>query len=57
MKQINYFLQALFVYVFFFIGFILRLNISRKLFSTLFSFVGPFFKSQKIIENNLNIFS
>ena len=57
MKQINYLLQAIFVYIFFFIGFILRLNISRKLFSSLFSFVGPLFKSQKIIENNLNIFS
>ena len=57
MKQINYFLQAIIIYIFFFIGFILRLNISRKLFSTLFSIIGPFFKSQKIIKNNLKIFS
>ena len=39
------------------IGFILRVRISKKIFSYLFSFVGPFFKSKKIIENNLNIFS
>tara|TARA_B100001057_G_scaffold481571_1_gene555745 strand:+ start:459 stop:1313 length:855 start_codon:yes stop_codon:yes gene_type:complete len=57
MKQINYLFQAIIVYIFFLIGFILRLNISRKLFSSLFSFIGPLFKSQKIIKNNLNIFS
>ena len=57
MKQINYFLQAIIIYIFFLIGFILRLNISRKLFGTLFSIIGPFFKSQKIIKNNLSIFS
>ena len=57
MKQINYLFQAIIVYIFFFIGFVLRLDISRKLFSTIFAFVGPLFKSQKIIKNNLKIFS
>ena len=57
MKQINYFFQAIIVYIFFFIGFVLRLDISRKLFSVLFAFIGPLFKSQKIIKNNLKIFS
>ena len=57
MKQINYLFQAIIVYIFFFIGFVLRLDISRKLFSKIFAFVGPLFKSQKIIKNNLKIFS
>ena len=56
-KLINYFLQAVFVYLFFFIGRILGISISRKIFSFLFFFVGPFFKSKKIIEKNLRIFS
>ena len=38
-------------------GRILGINISRKLFSFLFVLIGPFFKSRKIIDNNLNIFS
>ena len=33
------------------------LRISRILFSILFSTFGPFFKSEKIIKKNLNIFS
>ncbi len=56
-KIINYFLQSLFIYIFFFIGKILGINISRKLFSFLFVYIGPFFKSRKVIDNNLNIFS
>ena len=42
-KIINYFLQSIFVYIFFFIGKILGINISRKLFSFLFVYIGPFF--------------
>jgi Kdo2-lipid IVA lauroyltransferase/acyltransferase len=56
-KKINYFLQAIFIYLFFLLGRILGLKISRKIFSLLFSFIGPFFKSKAIIENNLKIFS
>ena len=57
MKQISYFFQSVIIYIFFFIGYILGLNISRKIFSSLFSLIGPFFKSKKIIKNNLKIFS
>ena len=56
-KTINYFFQALLIYLFFLIGFILRLKISSKIFSSLFCFIGPFFKSKKIIKKNLDIFS
>ena len=56
-KKISYFLQSLFVYSFFLIGRIFGLKISRVLFSKIFSIIGPFFKSKKIIEQNLNTFS
>ena len=56
-KIINYFLQSLIIYTFFLIGRILGINVSRKLFSLLFLLIGPIFKSQKIINNNLVIFN
>ena len=56
LKIINYFFQSTIIYLFFFIGRILGLNLSRKLFSKLFVFFGPFFKSKKIIDKNLDIF-
>ena len=57
MKILNYFLQSIIVYFFFLLGRILGLKISRKIFSLLFSIVGPFFKSKKVIEKNLINFS
>ena len=56
-KKINYFLQAIFIYLFFLIGRILGIQISRKIFSFLFSTFGPLFKSKIIIKKNLRIFS
>ena len=56
-KIINYFSQSILVYIFFLIGRILGINISRKLFSLLFLLIGPAFKSQKIINYNLEIFN
>ena len=56
-KTFSYFLQSIIIYIFFFIGRILGLKISRIIFSNLFSIVGPIFRSKKIIENNLKIFS
>ena len=56
-KIINYFLQSLIVYLSFLVGRILGINISRKLFAFIFVLVGPIFRSKKIIEKNLNIFS
>ena len=55
-KIINYFFQSILIYLFFLIARILGLNFSRKLFSKLFLIVGPFFKSKKIIDINLDIF-
>ena len=56
-RTLNYFLQSLFVYLFFFIGRILGINLSRKFFSGIFILIGPFFRSNKIINKNLKIFS
>ena len=56
-KNIKYFIQAIFIYLFFILGRILGVNLSRKIFSFIFLNLGPFFKSQKIIKDNLKIFS
>ncbi len=55
-KKIFYFIQALVIYFLFFIGFILGIKLSRIFFSSLFSLLGPFFRSRKVIDKNLNIF-
>ena len=56
-KIINYFLQSLIIYLFFIIGRILGLKISRKVFSNIFTFLGPLFKSKKTMKNNFKIVS
>jgi len=56
-KTIKYFLQSILIYILFSICRVLGLKISRIVFSKIFSLVGPYFKSEKIIKNNLNIFS
>ena len=56
-KLINYFFQSIFIYIFFFIGRIFGISLSRKIFSSLFKKIGPIFKSKRVINKNLNIFS
>ena len=56
-KKINYLIQSIIIYFLFFIGRLIGLNLSRKLFALLFSSVGPFIKSKKIIKRNLNIYN
>ncbi len=55
-KKINYFFQAILIYLFFLLGRLLGLKISRVIFSNIFSKIGPLFKSNKIIKKNLNIY-
>ena len=57
LKIINYFLQSILIYFFFIIGRIFGLKISRKIFSSFFVNIAPFFKSEKIIKKNLEIFN
>ena len=54
-KIIYYFLQSLFIYLFFLIGKIIGLKLSRTLFSNFFLKIGPFVKSSVVIDKNLNI--
>ena len=56
-KNINYFLQSIIIYIFFSIGFVLGLKISRTFFAFIFSLIGPFFRSKEIVDKNLGIFS
>ena len=48
--------QAVFIYIFFIIIKIIGLNLSRKFFSFLFVIIGPFFKSEQTVNNNLEKF-
>ncbi len=56
-KFIKYFFEAMIIYLFFIIIKILGISLSRKIFSTVFKYLGPIFKSKKIINNNLQNFS
>ncbi len=58
MKQIKYFLQFIFIFLFFIIFKLIGLKLSRILGSKILLIFGPFFRSKKIIEKNLtNVFS
>ena len=52
-KSFNYFFQELIIYLFFIIGRIIGLNLSRRFYSLVFSILGPQFKSSSIIDKNL----
>ena len=56
-KLFNYFIQSILIYIFFFIGRMIGLKQSRKLFAFIFSKTGMLFKSKNIINKNLNNFS
>ncbi len=56
-KIIYYFIQSLFIYFFFLLGRLIGMKVSRKIFSNIFFLIGPLFKSRKITEKNLKIFS
>jgi len=53
MKILKYFLQFLFVIILFLIFKIIGLKYSSKLSGNIFSFLGPFFRSNKICHKNL----
>ena len=56
-KFFIYFLQSIIIYIFFILGKIMGLTLSRKFFSFLFLKIGHNFKSKRLIESNLNIYS
>jgi KDO2-lipid IV(A) lauroyltransferase len=53
-KIIKYFSQAIIVYLFFIIIKLLGLKLSRICFSRLFNRIGPFIKSNQVIDENLD---
>jgi|TARA_B110000971_G_scaffold217508_1_gene254513 KDO2-lipid IV(A) lauroyltransferase len=55
-KTINYFFQAIIIYLFFIFIKLVGLNISRKFFSYLFNKLGPHIKSDQIVNDNLDKF-
>ena len=57
LKSINYFFQFLLIIFFFLIGRIVGIKLSRKIFSNLFFYLGPLFKSKSLFEKNIKFFS
>ena len=53
-KKIQYLFQTIFVFIFFLVIKALGLKIGRKVFSKLFLFIGPIFKSNGVIMSNLD---
>ena len=56
-KSIKYFFEAFIIYLFFFIGRLVGLSLSRKIFSFIFRKMGPMIRSNVIVNKNLQIFS
>jgi len=56
-KFFTYFIQSIIIYIFFILGKIMGITLSRKLFSYLFLKIGHNFKSKKVIKSNLDIYS
>ena len=56
-KLFYHFFQSILIYIFFFIGWLLGIKLSRKLFALIFLVIGPMFKSQKVINKNLENYS
>ena len=57
MKNINYFFQSIIIYFFFIIIRLIGIKLARKLFCFIFKKIAPIFKSKKIINENIKIFS
>jgi len=57
LKKIKYFVQSLLIFLFFIIGRLIGIFLSRKIFSMIFLLFGPLFKSKKIFEKNLKMYS
>ncbi len=53
-RKFIYFLQSIFIYLFFIISKLIGIRLSRSLFSFIFIKFGKYFKSQKIIDENLD---
>ncbi len=57
LKKFKYLIQAIIIYLFFLIGRVLGMKLSRKIFSFVFLNIAPLFKSKRIIKKNIEIYS
>ena len=53
MKNLKYLIQFIFIIIFFIFFKLLGPNISSKLGGKIFEIIGPFFRSKKIIHENI----
>jgi len=53
MKTIKYFFESIFIYISFILIKIMGISVSRKIFSFIFKTLGPIFRKNKIIDENL----
>ena len=56
LKKFKYLIQAIIIYLFFLIGRVLGMKLSRKIFSFVFLNIAPLFKSKRIIKKNIKIY-
>ena len=56
-KILRYFFQSIFIFLFFIIGRLLGIKLGRIFFSSLFSKIAPFFRSNTVVQKNLEIFN
>ena len=54
MKIVKYLVESIFIYIFFIIIKIIGLNLSRKVFASVFKIIGPLIKSKKLISANIS---
>jgi|TARA_B100001093_G_C26771237_1_gene990295 KDO2-lipid IV(A) lauroyltransferase len=55
MKIIKYFIESIFIYLFFIIIKLVNLKLGRKIFSNIFKFIGPKIRSKTLAQNNISI--
>ncbi len=53
MKTIKYFFESIFIFISFILMKIMGISVSRKIFSFIFKTLGPIFRKNKIIDENL----
>ena len=56
-KILRYFFQSIMIYLFFILGRLLGIKLGRIFFSSLFSKIAPFFRSNTVVQKNLEIFN
>jgi len=56
-KFFKYFCEALIIYIFLLLGKILGLTLARKVFSFIFTKIGPIVRPNKLVEKNIDYYS